>query len=96
MILIAGGTGKISPVASRDAYPSVPVTRLTEVIRRDGPEILGRRGPLKTLVLVDRRETDGRRLFVYRESFGEGPSILWTIELDARGRIASLAPRLEV
>jgi CubicO group peptidase (beta-lactamase class C family) len=90
-LLATMATGVADPQEfTEDAQREVLAT-----IRRAGPEILGRRGPMTALVLVQRRATGDRRTLVYRESFAQGPSILWTIQLDAQSRIASLEPRLE-
>lgn len=90
-LLVASAAGHPDPAefaeeARRDLVPT---------ITRVGPEFLGRRGPMKSLVLVDRREERGRRWLVYRQAFAEGPTILWTFQLSTTGAIASMEPRLE-
>jgi CubicO group peptidase (beta-lactamase class C family) len=65
--------------------------RTAAFIRRAGPEFLGRRGALKSLVLLERQEAPTRREFTYRAVF-ESATIVWSLALNRDGKILSLEP----
>src|SRR5215510_422107 len=68
--------------------------QLVDFIKRAGPDFLGKKGTLKSFVLLERREEATRRGFIYRSVFGE-TSILWTFALNKEGKILGLTPKEE-
>jgi hypothetical protein len=56
------------------------------------PLALGSKGALTTLTLLERRESEGRRLFMYRAAFAKG-TLIWKLEATRDGKIVVLEPR---
>ena len=83
--------GKVDPasiaVESRD--------RLIAFLERDGPRYLGQAGNLESLVLLEDRDSGGRRIRRYRSVFASGTKIVWTVGLSSTGTILSFDPRPE-
>jgi CubicO group peptidase (beta-lactamase class C family) len=89
-ILDAAREGKVD-----QALFTAPAQReLVPTIRRAGRELLGSKGALKSLVLLERKEIRGKHIFVYRAVFAQD-TLIWTLELDDQGKIAKLEPKPE-
>jgi CubicO group peptidase (beta-lactamase class C family) len=69
-------------------------TEVVPMIRRAGPQFIGPLGILQSLTLLESRAGDHGRVLRYRASYASR-SIIWTIEIDASGEIASMDPQPE-
>ena len=67
---------------------------LIPLIKRAGPELLGRLGALRSFVLLERKQEGDTRVYVYRSVF-ETQSQIWTFHVRPDGKIAAMEPRPE-
>jgi hypothetical protein len=83
--------GKVSP----DDIAPESRSRLISFLERDGPRFLGPAGELKSLVLLEDRDSGGTRVRRYRSVFASDLRIIWTVGISSSGAIVSLDPRPE-
>jgi CubicO group peptidase (beta-lactamase class C family) len=89
-VLRAAAEGKADP----SLFSAPAQTQLVPFIRRAGPQFLHPLGPMKALVLLERREEKESRIYRYRAIYKDS-SILWTFTLTKDGKISSLQPTEE-
>lgn len=89
--LLDAAQGKADP--ARLAPDSRP--QLLQLLRTNGPRLLGPLGTLESLILLEDSAKNGAHARRYRAVFSKGQRIIWEVQFAADGTIAELAPRPE-
>jgi hypothetical protein len=89
-LLAGAGAGRVD----RDLLAPEARDRMGPMLDELGPQITVMLGPLDSLALVDETTRDGARVRRYRARYGAKP-VLWTVVLDAQGRVLSVEPASE-